>query len=132
MQQLGRIVPLVQGLTLLQAVVALQAQELALQDPGECLGKLSLAHARLTLQQQGALQFEGQKDSCGQAAVGKVPHRRKRTDQVIDGLEIGHVDTTKKAPRRSTRGPGWHRRLAQELGNRPLGLNADQVGTVGR
>ena len=68
----ARVVPLVERLALLQAVVALQAQQLALQGARQRLGELGLADAGLAFEQQRALQLERQEDGGGEAAVGEV------------------------------------------------------------
>ena len=59
MQQLGSVVPFIQRFALLQAVIALQANELALQCDAKRLGQLGFTDAGFALQQQRALQLEG-------------------------------------------------------------------------
>ena len=54
-QQLGGVIPLVQCLALLQAVITLQAQHLALQGDAERFGQLGLADAGLAFKQQRTL-----------------------------------------------------------------------------
>jgi hypothetical protein len=100
-QQLRGVVPFVQRLALLQPVVALQAQQLALQRLRQRLGQLGLAHAGLAFQQQGALQLERQEHGRGQAAVGKVAHALQRLLQGVMEV-VGSLD-----------GPGIHGAIAQ-------------------
>ena len=90
-QQLGGVVPFVQGFALLQPVVALQAQQLPAQHFGECLGEFGLADAGLAFEQERALQLERQKNSRGQPAVGVVAGRLKGSHQGINTGKIGHL-----------------------------------------
>ena len=55
-QQLARVVPVVDGLGGIDALVALQADELAARPAAEHLGNLGLADARFALEQQRAFQ----------------------------------------------------------------------------
>ena len=84
-QELGRVVPFVQGLALLQAVVALQADQAAFQHLGKRLGQRRLSHAGLALQQQRALQLERQEHGRGQPPVGKIAHALQGRHQGVDG-----------------------------------------------
>ena len=52
-QQLRGVVPLIQGFALLQAVVALQANQGAAQGGSQSLGQLGFAHTGLAFEQQG-------------------------------------------------------------------------------
>ena len=70
-QQLRRVVPFVEGFAQLQAVVALQAQQLALQRDGERLGELGLADAGLAFQQQRALQLSARKTAVARRRSAK-------------------------------------------------------------
>ena len=72
-QQLRGVVPFVQGFALLQAVVALQADQGAAQGGGQRFGQLGFAHAGFAFKQQRALQLERQKHRRGQAPLGKIP-----------------------------------------------------------
>ena len=72
-QQLRGVVPFVQGFALLQAVVALQADQGAAQGRGQGLGQLGFADAGFAFKQQRALQLECQKHGGGQAPLGKIP-----------------------------------------------------------
>jgi hypothetical protein len=71
-QQLRGVVPFVERLALLQPVVALQAQQLALQRLRQRLGQLGLADAGLAFEQQRALQLQREEHGRGQAPVGEV------------------------------------------------------------
>ncbi len=88
-QQLRRVVPLVQGLALLHAVVTLQAQHGTAQHLGQRLGQLGLAHARLAFEQQRALQLHGEKDGGGELARRVVTHALQGVGQVVDAGETG-------------------------------------------
>jgi hypothetical protein len=85
-QQLRGVVPFVQSFALFDPVVALQPQQLALQGLGQRLGQLGLADAGLALQQQRALQLQGQEDGRGQPAIGKVANSFQRP---ADGVDAG-------------------------------------------
>ena len=71
-EELARVVPLVHGLAGVDALVALEADELASGPAGEDLGDLGLADAGFTLEQQRPLQRERQEDRGGQSLVGEV------------------------------------------------------------
>ena len=83
-QQLRSVVPFVQRLALLHAVVALQANQHPLQRTGQCLRQGRLAHAGLPLQQQRPLQLERKKHGGGQPPVWEVALVPQRLHQGID------------------------------------------------
>ncbi len=85
MQQLGRVVPFIQRLALLHAVIALQPDQAALQHACQRLGQCGLAHAGLALQQQRPLQPQGQEDGRGQAPVGEIAFGLQRGGQGVYG-----------------------------------------------
>ena len=89
-QKLRGVVPLVEGFSLLQTVVALQAQQLALHGFGQGLGQLRLAHARFAFQKQRPLQLERQKNRCSEAPIGKIAALTQRVNQGVDGGEEVH------------------------------------------
>ena len=93
MQQLRRVVPFVERLALLHAVIALQANHLTRQNLGQRLRQRGLAHARLALQQQRALELERQKHGRGQPAIGKIAHALQVLQQSID-RQAGHIHFT--------------------------------------
>ncbi len=77
-QELAGVVPLVDGLGDVDALVALEADQLAAGPAGQDLGHLGLADAGLALEQQRALQRQGEEDRRGQAVVGQVVVRCER------------------------------------------------------
>ena len=87
-QQLARVVPLVDGLGGVDALVALQAHELAARPARQHLGDLGLADARLALEQQRALQAYREEDRGGEALVGQVLVLFERGTNVVDGLHV--------------------------------------------
>ena len=87
MEQLRGVVPFVERLAQLEAVVALQAQQGALQGDRQRLGQLGLADAGFAFQQQRALQPQGQEDGGGEAAVGEVAGGLQAGLQGVDGGE---------------------------------------------
>ena len=70
--ELARVVPVVEGVVDVDALVALQADEPRAGGRGQRLGHLGLAHAGLALDQQRLAQLGGQEDRGGQRAVGEV------------------------------------------------------------
>jgi hypothetical protein len=72
-QELARVVPVVQRLVEVDALVALQADQARAGRAGQRLGHLRLAHARLALDEQRLAQLAGQEHRGGQGAVGEVP-----------------------------------------------------------
>ena len=89
-QQLGCVIPFVERLALLQPVVTLQADQLALQRQGQRLGQFGLADARLAFEQQRSLQFERQEHGSRQAPVGKVTGVLQSLRQGVYGGERCH------------------------------------------
>jgi hypothetical protein len=77
-EQLARVVPVVERLMDVDALVALQADEPRAGGGGERLGDLGLADARLALDQQGLAELAGEVDGCGLRAVGEVALLRER------------------------------------------------------
>ena len=75
-QQLLLVVPLVEGLGLVQPLVALEADQPAAGQPGHRLGQLGLARAGRALDQDRLGQPVGQEDDSGDALVGQVAARR--------------------------------------------------------
>src|SRR5207248_2024249 len=74
-KQLLAVVPLVQGLRLVEALVALQAHELATEVRGQRLCQLRLAHARRTLDENGLAELgrEERDERGGLRGVGYLP-----------------------------------------------------------
>ena len=101
-QQLAGVVPLVDGLVGVEALVALEADQLAAGPAGQRLGHLGLADAGLALEEQRALQAQGEEDRRRQALVGEVAAR----------------PPAPPAPRRPTRPPRGRRLPAGQLHNR--------------
>ena len=94
-EELALIVPLVEGGVLIQALVALQADELGLVQLGERLGDRRLAHPRLAFQQQWALQEIHQPDRHGQIPVGHIASRFQALGDL--GAVQGHAKSAKRA-----------------------------------
>ena len=88
-QQLGGVVPLVKRFTLLQTVITLQAQQLALQCQRQGFGQLGFANARLAFQQQRSLQLEREKHCCSEPPVGKIPGLLQPENQRVDAGKQG-------------------------------------------
>ena len=86
-EELARVIPLVEGLPGVDALVALQADQLGAQHPGERPADLGLADARLTLEQQRPAHREGEVEGHGEAAVGQVRLGAKRGLEVVRAPE---------------------------------------------
>jgi hypothetical protein len=71
-EELARVVPVVEGLVDVDALVALQPDEPRARGAGERLGDLGLADPGLPLDQQREAQFARQEDGRGQGAIGEV------------------------------------------------------------
>ena len=84
-----RVIPLVGRLRDVQALVALQADQLAAERLRHHLGDLGLAGAGFALEEQGALHGEREVQRGGQAAVGDVVGRREHLERVVDGFGLG-------------------------------------------
>ena len=72
LQHLAGVVPLVQGLVGVDALVALQPDQPAIEDRGEHLRDLGLADADLAFEQEGAAERQRDEQRRGQPAVGQV------------------------------------------------------------
>ena len=81
-QQLAAVVPVVHGLRDVDALVALQADQLAARPPAEHLGDLGLADAGLAFQQQRAAQRHREEHRRGEAVVGDVAVQAERVRDV--------------------------------------------------
>ena len=74
-QQLAGVVPLVDGLVDVYALVALQPYEGGVEHPAEDLGDLCLADPGLALQKERLLELEGQEDRRRQPLACQVAPR---------------------------------------------------------
>ncbi len=72
LQHLAGVVPFIDSGGQVQPLVALEADEAAAQATGQGAGHLRLADARLSLQEEGPLQLEGQEDGYRQPPLGDV------------------------------------------------------------
>ena len=84
-QQLLRVVPLVQRLRGVEPLVALQADQLAPEHVGERLRDLRLPHARLALERERAPQHERQVQRREEPLVGVVPALGQEPPELSDG-----------------------------------------------
>jgi hypothetical protein len=83
-QELAGVVPLVHGLRDVDALVALEADELAAGQPAERFGRLGLADAGLALEQQRPLQAERQEERGREPLVGQVTLAGERGRERFD------------------------------------------------
>ena len=89
-EQLLRVLPLVERLGLVEPFVALQADQLGRQRGGERLGQLGLADAGRPLDEDRLLHAVGEEDRGGDAAIADVGVRAQARDDVVDAGEGGH------------------------------------------
>ncbi len=99
LQQLARIVPVVERAVDVDALVALQADERRPGAGGERLGELGLADAGLALEQQRPAQLEREEHHRAQAVVHQVALLRQRGAQLFDRVIAKH----RRSPRSSGR-----------------------------
>ena len=115
-EQLLAVVPLVQRLGLVLALVALQAQEPPPGDAGQRLGELGLADARGTLDEQRLVEAGDEEDGGGEAGVGDVALLGQRVD-----------DLPRRSRTATTRAPQYR---GGARGGRPLSIGP--IGQVSR
>ena len=83
-QHLAGVVPFVQRLAGVNALVALQPDQLPAEDRRENLSRLGLAHADFTFEQHGTLQRQRDEQGGGQAPVGQVAAVPQDRGQLAD------------------------------------------------
>ena len=86
-QELLLVVPLVERLGLVEALVALEPDQPRAGDGGDRLGQLGLADARGPFDEHRLLQAVGEEHHAGDADVGQVVGLAQPRDHVIDTLE---------------------------------------------
>ena len=90
-QQLLLVVPLVQRLGLVEALVALQADQPGAGHLGDGLGELGLARAGRALDEHRLAEAVGEVDDTGDAVVGEVVHVAQPVADHLHVLEsFGH------------------------------------------
>ena len=87
MHHLARVVPLVHGVVDVEPFVALEADQLRVQQIGEDLGYFRLPHASFAFQEDGPAEPEGEEQRGGQATAGEVALPAERLVQVVDGAK---------------------------------------------
>ena len=123
------MVPLVERLVGVDALVALQPDQLPVEHGGEHLRDLGLPDAGLALQQQGPVQREGHVDGSGQAAVGEVGALAQQSCQLRDAG--AHAFDLGSCPARSSPmvvAPSLPSRASKSRHAKPL-LVVDRPGT---
>ena len=113
-QQLLLVVPLVQGLGLVQALVALQPDQPGARQLGHRLGQLGLAGAGRALDQHRFAEALGQVDHAGDALVG----------------EVADPAQTLREPRRGNRSGTARRRSQIELPSSRVGRPEASPGSL--
>ena len=115
-QQLRRVVPFVQRLALLQAVVALQPQQLALQRVASALASSVLPTPGSPSSSSGRCSLSARNTAVGQAPVGEIADRLQRLRRGVDGGGAGRRHAIIPGPCATAR----------------CVMHADQVGAVRR
>jgi len=85
MEQLTCVVPVVDGLGGVDALVALEANQFAAGHRGDDLGQFGLADTSFTFEEQWALQAEREEDRGGQSVIGEVVIGRECSAHVGNG-----------------------------------------------
>ena len=86
-EQLLLVVPLVQRLGLVEALVALEPDQPGAGDLGDRLGELGLADAGRSLDQDRLLEPVGEEDHTGDAGVREVVGAAETFGDVVDRFE---------------------------------------------
>ena len=105
MQQLAGVVPLVDGLRDVDALVALEPDELAAGPARQHLRDLGLPDAGFAFEQQRALEPQREEDRGREPLVGEVVVLRERVAHVVDGLHVGHAIKGTRGSRATDRVP---------------------------
>ena len=84
LEHLSGVVPLVQGLIGVDALVALETDQPAVEDRRQNLGDFGLPHAHLTLEKERPAQGHGDEDGGGKAAIGEVSALAEKIGELFD------------------------------------------------
>src|SRR5205823_14195201 len=104
-QQLPRVVPLVDRVSEVDSLVALEPDQARAQHVGHHLGRLGLAHARLAFDEEGLLELQGQKDRGREGAVADVAPLAQAALDVLDRRRCAHGDKAYDLGMAPPRGP---------------------------
>ena len=102
-QQLAAVVPLVDGLGQVDALVALQPEQLAARPPDRALATSVLPTPGLALEQQRAVQPQRQEDRRRQPLVGQVSLGLEASGHVVDGRRQESRSAVRPASSRARR-----------------------------
>src|SRR5438128_3486877 len=98
-EELLRVLPLVEGLGLVEPLVALEANQLLAERGRQHLGELGLPHPGRAFHQDRLLHLGGQVDDRRDGVAGDVLETREALDDVVYGYE--HAPGSSRAPRRA-------------------------------
>jgi hypothetical protein len=90
-EQLARVVPLVDGVRDVEALVALETDQARAEDGGERLRGLGLPDAGLSLEEDGLLERQREVERGRQPPIGQVVRVAQAALEVVDRREV-HVD----------------------------------------
>ena len=97
-EELARVVPLVDGVRDVEALVALEPDQARAERRCERLRGLGLAHACLALEQHGLLEREREEERCREPAVGQVVGLAKRGFELVDRAKAHGTERTPEHP----------------------------------
>ena len=97
-QQLLAVVPFVEGLRLVLALVALQPQQPPPGRRGQCLGQLRLADTGRPLNEQRLVEPRQQENRRGEALVGDVALAAERLTHLSNGIEHAQPSRSSRSP----------------------------------
>ncbi len=100
-QQLAGVVPLVERLGRVEAVVALEPDERRAGPGREGPGHLGLAHAGVAFEEQRPLQPQGQEHGGGEPLVAEVALGAEAGDDVVDRGDVADRASSAPPPRRA-------------------------------
>jgi len=84
LDHLPRIVPFVDRRGGVETFVALQAHERAAEPTREDLGDLRLAHARFAFEKERPSHLQGEKNACGEPAIGEIVVLLQQREHGVD------------------------------------------------
>ncbi len=97
-EQLPGVVPFVERLGDVDALVALQANELGVERGGQRFGDFRLAHARFAFDEQRPSELQREIDGNRQAAFADVVFPGQKLLKVVDGRGEAHASPFARAP----------------------------------
>ena len=98
-EQLARVVPFIDRVREVDALVALQTDQPRAEHVGHDLGRLGLADPGLALDEQRFFELQGEVDGSRQRPVADVPPLAQTRLDVVDGCRTGSIHLQKTTAR---------------------------------